>query len=434
MDGSTLFPFGEEWFKIIQLKDMNILIITNVFHPSDMIGAFRINAFARYFSRAGHDVTVVAEGAEDGMSYWEGCRIRYVRDPVIRDFTRKVYDYALGPKWSLHRIVKGLEVRLTLNASYFWCVRALKTARRLMSQRHYDVLLSTYSYDVAPHFCAFKLKKEYPGIFWIADFREELSFPVAAKWNIPQWYSWQLRRLKDMMKKVLDMSDLILSVSKPIVDDFKLLSSHGRVLEIRNGYDYPEVYETYFQERFTMMYLGHFYKDIHPDNLLCAYKDLIAEGYLPADCLIKIVGNHERIAIPDVLRSNVVELPKVTHDEAVRMSIEESDVLLMIYSRCAGRKGVYSGKLLDYLATNKPILAICDTADVVGDLMHDTCAGYAVDEDDIPAIKEAIKKCYDLWLNKRVLPRNWNKIKEFRRSNQVGILLDYLAENIPDRG
>lgn len=148
--------------------------------------------------------------------------------------------------------------------------------------------------------------------------------------------------------------------------------------------------------------------------------------------MIKIVGNPLKIDIPDALRSNVVELPIVDHDEAVRMSIEECDALLMIYSRRAGRKGVYSGKLLDYLATNKPILAISDPGDVVGDLMRDTGAGYAVDEDDIPAIKSAVMKCYDLWLNRRTMPRDWDRIKEFRRSRQVGKLLDYLAGNMTD--
>ena len=237
-----------------------------------------------------------------------------------------------------------------------------------------------------------------------------------------------------MMQQVLDTSDRSLSGSKPIVDDYKRMSSHGKVIEIRNGYDYTEVYGTCFQERFTMMYLGHFYEGIHPDNLFVAYIELIDEGRLPADCVIKIVGNRERIDIPDALRSNVVELPMVDHDEAVRMSIEETDVLLMIYSRRAGRKGVYSGKLLDYLATNKPILAICDPRDVVGDLMRKTGAGYAVDEDDVPAIKRTIMEFYDLWLDKRVMPRDWDRIKEFRRSRQVGILLDYLSDNMPGGG
>lgn len=407
---------------------MKILIITNVFHPSNMIGAFRINAFARYFSRAGHDVTVIAEGARDTVERWEGCDVRYVSDPIVRNYSylsSRIYD----GRWSLRRVMKALEYRLTLNSA-LWSRKALAASRRAMAVGHFDVVLSTGGHSMVSHQCALKLKREFPDVYWIADMRDELRVP-RLRYAIPLLHRLSVRRLKKAMRMTLDLSDLLLSVSKPIVDDLRRDSSHGRVLEICNGYDYPEVYGSCFQEKFTMMYLGRFYPGIYPDNLFGAYVELIAEGRLPADCVIKIVGNPLHIDIPDALRQNVVELPLVDHDEAVRMSVEETDVLLMIYSRRAGRKGVYSGKLLDYLATNKPILAICDTGDVVGDLMRDTGAGFAVDEDDIPAIKRAIMVFYDLWLNKRAMPRDWDRIKEFRRSRQVGILLDYLAENMP---
>ncbi|MDE5723632.1 MAG: glycosyltransferase [Paramuribaculum sp.] len=407
---------------------MKLLIITNVFHPSNMIGAFRINAFARYFSRAGHDVTVIAEGARDTEERWEGCDVRYVSDPIVRNYSylsSRIYD----GRWSLRRVAKALEYRLTLNSA-LWSRKALAASRRAMAVGHFDVVLSTGGHSMVSHRCALKLKREFPEVYWIADMRDELRMPIV-RYPIALLHRLSVRRLKKAMRMTLDLSDLLLSVSKPIVDDLRRDSSHGRVLEICNGYDYPEVYGSCFQEKFTMMYLGRFYPGIYPDNLFAAYVELIDEGRLPADCVIKIVGNPLKIDIPDALRSNVVELPIVDHDEAVRMSIEECDALLMIYSRRAGRKGVYSGKLLDYLATNKPILAISDPGDVVGDLMRDTGAGYAVDEDDIPAIKSAVMECYDLWLNRRAMPRDWDRIKEFRRSRQVGILLDYLAENMP---
>lgn len=407
---------------------MKILIITNVFHPSNMIGAFRINAFARYFSRAGHDVTVIAEGARDTEERWEGCDVRYVSDPIVRNYSylsSRIYD----GRWSLRRVMKALEYRLTLNSA-LWSRKALAASRRAMAVGHFDVVLSTGGHSMVSHRCALKLKREFPEVYWIADMRDELRMPIV-RYPIALLHRLSVRRLKKAMRMTLDLSDLLLSVSKPIVDDLRRDSSHGRVLEICNGYDYPEVYDNCFQEKFTMMYLGRFYPGIYPDNLFGAYIELIAEGRLPTDCVIKIVGNPLKIDIPDALRSNVVEMPIVDHDEAVRMSVEETDVLLMIYSRRAGRKGVYSGKLLDYLATNKPILAISDPGDVVGDLMRDTGAGFAVDEDDIPAIKSAVMECYDMWLNRRTMPRDWDRIKEFRRSRQVGILLDYLAENMP---
>lgn len=405
---------------------MNILIITTVFYPTNHIGSFRMNAFAKYFRQAGHEVTVIAEGAEDKTEQWEGCKVHYVKDPIIPQYTKKSYQSALGKKWTLRRILKALEFRITLNTSYFWSLKVERIAKHLFNDKQIDLVLSTYSYDMPSHFCTLKLRKKGFKFYWIADFRDELHYPKIS-WHIKKLY---LGRLKSLIQQVLNMSDLILSVSKPIVEDLRASSAHSHVLEIRNGYDYPEVYDCNFQEHFTMTYLGHFYKNIHPDNWFKAYAELIDEGILPDDGKIKIVGNHEPIEIPEAIRKNVVEIPIVPHDEAIRISIYETDVLVMIYSDITGRKGVYSGKLLDYLATNKPIIAMYDPDEVIGKLMNETKAGFVVRYDDIPSIKNAIMKCFHLWENREVLPRNWDKIKEYRRSHQVGLLINYLKENI----
>ena len=85
----------------------------------------------------------------------------------------------------------------------------------------------------------------------------------------------------------------------------------------------------------------------------------------------------------------------------------------------SGRKGVYSGKVFDYLASNKPILALYDPNDVVGELLADH-----------EGIKEAIVKCYNIWKNRIVLNRDWDKIRQYSRRNQARILLDYLQHNL----
>lgn len=405
--------------------DMNILIITTDFYPANHIGAFRMNAFAKYFRKAGHEVSVITSGANDKEEQWEGCNVYYVKDPVFPLYTQKSYDYAIGKKMSPRRLLKSLEIRLTLNSSYIWSLKAESIAKHLLKEKRIDTVLTTYSFDVPSHFLALRLRKKGFGFYWIADFRDEPEYPQI-RWHIKKLY---LRRLKGLMQQVFDLSDLMLSVSKPIVDSLSSVSSHGHVLEIRNGYDYPEVYDNYFQEHFTMTYMGHFYKNIHPNNWFKAYMELIDDGSLPGDGKIKIIGNKEHLDIPDAIRGNVVEIPTVPHDEAIRISIYETDVLVMVYSNVSERKGIYSGKLLDYLGTNKPILAMYDPNEVVGQLMDETKAGFVVRYDDIPAIKNAIMKCFHLWKNRDTLPRNWDKIKEYRRSHQVGLLMDYLKKN-----
>ena len=51
-----------------------------------------------------------------------------------------------------------------------------------------------------------------------------------------------------------------------------------------------------------------------------------------------------------------------------------------------------------------------------------------------PLFKWWIMKCYQIWKNKEILPRDWDKIKQYSRRNQVQILLDYLSNNLATSG
>ncbi|MDE6527470.1 MAG: glycosyl transferase [Muribaculaceae bacterium] len=408
---------------------MNILIITNVFYPITHIGAFRINAFAKYFQLAGHNVTVIAEGAEDTTAQWEGCEIHYVKDPVIQQYTHSCYTNTTSNHGFFRHLIKALEYRVTLNNSFLWCRKTTTIARNVLLSKNIDIVLTTGGYDLPSHINALMLKRKGFKFYWIADFRDEPHYSEI-RWHINKLclHTWKKRT-----QQILDQYNLLLSVSKPIVEQLRASSAHGNVLEVCNGYDYPEVYDSSFQQRFTMTYLGRFYPEIHPDNWFRAVKELLEERQLPSDIIIKIIGNHEPIKIPDALKNNVIELPAVPHERAIEISINETDTLVMIYSATANRKGIYSGKLLDYLATNKPIIAMYDPDDVAGELIKETCAGYIVRHDDIPAIKDAIMKSFNLWKNKETLNRNWNKIIEYRRSKQVEILLNYLETHLTDK-
>lgn len=398
---------------------MHILIISNFFFPKNQIASFRINAFAKYFHEAGHEVTVVTEGNCDSITFREGCEVHYLKDPVITD--QQLRQCAqFRRKWVLRRIVHGLEWRLTLDKKRLWRIRAQKYVRMLLDSRKYDVVLTTFP-RLSPHMIALAMRKKGYKFYWIADMRDEMSER--------QWLEkdrWRIsRRLVGPERLIVNHADLVVSVSKPILDGFRAMATHNRFMEIKNGYDYEEVHDSYFQNRFTMGYIGSFYGDITPDNWFKAYSELICEGRLPADSRIKIVGNNMKLNIPDSIKPNVEEIEAVIHDEAVRISVHETDVLVMIHPN-NGRKGVYSGKLLDYLATNKPIIAMYDHNDVVGTLMEETKAGFAVDESDIKGIKEVILKCYRIWQNREVLPRDWDKIRHYSRRYQTRLLHEHL--------
>ena len=93
---------------------MNILIVSNFFYPNNRIGSFRINAFAKYFSEAGHSVTVVTEGDRDETVIWNGCEVHYIKDYVLPESESKSLR-SQNTGFNFKRSLQSLQFRLTLD-------------------------------------------------------------------------------------------------------------------------------------------------------------------------------------------------------------------------------------------------------------------------------------------------------------------------------
>lgn len=306
---------------------------------------------------------------------------------------------------------------LTLDGLFLWRKRAFERAERLFSEGGFDVLLTTYG-PLSPHSIALKLRRKGYKFHWIADMRDEMS-------NHPVIISRKMAgRFRSVERRILREADLVTTVSRPLLEDFRKLCDHDRFLEIRNGYDYEEIRDVSFQPQFTLAYIGKFYGVIRPDRFFEVLVRMKAAGELPEDFRFRIVGNGMPLRVPEPIRANVEQLAAVPHDRAIGMSLE-ADVLVMIHP--TGRKGVYSGKVFDYLPTNKPILALYDPRDVVAELLAETGAGFVVDNDDSEGIRLKLLECLRIWRNREVLPRNWEKIRQYTRRAQTGILNRYLA-------
>ena len=395
---------------------MKILIITRYFFPQNLIAAFRLNAFAKYFSLAGHDVTVLTDGERDETTQWNGCEVHYVKDPVMTDSYLKEC-IIQKKKWRLKRIFIYLQHRFFYEARYLWKTKALKRARKLCSNNNYDVILSSFG-DLSAHMITLSLRRHGHNFYWVADMRDEMSQLTLS----PRYVQ---RRIVPYERRILRSADLVTTVSDPIIEGFRSICGHDRFLRVMNGYEFDEVHDASFQPRFTMAFVGHFYWAITPDHWFRAVSELLHEGALRAEeCRIELIGDHRNVRIPEHLTSVVHVAGEVPHDEAFARMLR-ADTLVLIHP--TGRKGVYTGKIFDYLPTNKPILALCDPRDVAAELLRETGAGFAVDNDDIAGIKAQILRCYSIWRNREVLPRDWDRIRQYTRRNQTRILIDRLA-------
>ena len=108
--------------------------------------------------------------------------------------------------------------------------------------------------------------------------------------------------------------------------------------------------------------------------------------------------------------------------------MRQADCLLLILPKVV-QKGVYSGKLFEYLGCKRPILATVDKTDVAADLIQKCNAGFVADFDDVQEIEQCIEQAYTLWERKESLPMNDELIMWHHRKNQVKILNDLIINS-----
>jgi glycosyltransferase involved in cell wall biosynthesis len=144
------------------------------------------------------------------------------------------------------------------------------------------------------------------------------------------------------------------------------------------------------------------------------------------DFEIRFVGVGLSFHIPENLLKYIVKTDRIPHKEAIS-EMTKADALLFMFPN-NGWKGVYSGKLFEYLACRKPIIALTDPDDVAAELIRKCNSGFIATFDKVTEISEAFLKAYNLWKNKDKLEYNNAIIEQHHRKNQVAKLEKLIIE------
>jgi hypothetical protein len=123
---------------------------------------------------------------------------------------------------------------------------------------------------------------------------------------------------------------------------------------------------------------------------------LISNGTVtPNDIEVRFYGHEEFWLQKEIERyklSDIVKQYGIIPREISLKKQWESQILLLFKWEDPKVKGGYSGKVFEYLAAKRPILAIGGTKDVVTDLLNETNVG--IDAPCVKDIKNAIEKFY----------------------------------------
>jgi len=208
----------------------------------------------------------------------------------------------------------------------------------------------------------------------------------------------------------------ITAVTDTIADEARALARPGTpTAVISNGCDFDEFagLEHTPSDKLRILHAGFFFGKRSPRPFLEALSGLLADRPELRDVVeARFVGGFrtadrewaEGLGLGPSLRIDGF-LP---HDAALA-EMKDADALLLLIPRAGGLgTSVLSGKLFEYLAAERPVLALVPPEGIAADLLRSTGFARVADPDDVGAIRRGLEELVRDWqageLGDRVLP------------------------------
>jgi glycosyltransferase involved in cell wall biosynthesis len=424
---------------------LRILIVSLYFPPYNTVGAIRVGKFARHLTEMGHIVHVVAARSpaleqRDASLPVEipATQVHYTSWWDINALPRAVV--ARGRRSSLKTVAPTPEAlpaalrslaRLYLSltnipdAFWGWASHALHAGRGVARANELDAIVAS-----APPFTALqvahKLSAEF-SIPWFADLRD--------LWADKEPYPFVVwRRVLDrwQQRRTLISAAGVVTVSEPLAESLRMDGTPCPVTVVYNGFDPDDVparIQPSADGPVRLLYTGSLYGD--PDPLFRALA-LLPNG--KSDVRLEFLLRGDASALISRARAcgvvdSIQVFDPVSYQECLSRQAR-ADALLLIQGEGPRWRGIVSGKIFEYLATGRPILALTGNDSVVHRILTDSGAGCASREPhDIAR-----------WLDQKVREKRTggiphvesSRIAEFTRPVQTRLLEKFLRERLAD--
>ena len=325
-----------------------------------------------------------------------------------------------GRSWKTRasQAVRGI---LCPDPEVVWYPFALLQAIRIIRRHKIQAVVVT-----APPFSLFllgnALKRLFPEVTYIGDFRDDWLRFFLTTFDFHSGEAIR-RRATAIELEAVTRADAVVLVTPRLLEETRARYPQdpaGKFVCIPNGYD-PEIF-TDFRSRphggpqVVVTYVGTVYKSTSPQPYFEALAELPQE--IRGGIETRFVGRitREEDALLRNLNPPAKLLGFVPQAEALRY-MEETDFLLVTMADPTAA----TGKLYEYLATGKPILAISPKGGEVDAILRETGAGWCASPDDRAGIAEMLRTAWSMAVSGVVsLERNEEAIRRYQRPQQAG--------------
>lgn len=321
-------------------------------------------------------------------------RRRSQAEPIVPASTAGAHrSYTSLPPWAVR----------TLRSVFFpdekvgWSPWAVRAAMRLHADTPFDAVVST-----GPPYTDHTIGRgvaRRTGLPWLA----VLMDPIVDCYAFPPPTSVHRRKMAGLERDVAREAALVATATQPWAAALESRNPGcaARTLVFPNSFEASDFagLPPEHGERFLVSYVGTFQLTVRADSLLDAIVELMSDEAIARDLTVRFVSpldpeTGEALRVRG-LESVVERTGLLDHRTAVDQ-MRMADVLVVILGPEPESAGILTGKLPEYLAAGRPILAIVPEG-VAADTVRRAGAGEIVTPGDVPGIVAALRRLHTAW-------------------------------------
>lgn len=320
----------------------------------------------------------------------ESIRLVKFLDKKLKQFTGKVnimsrilyipFQFTIAPfEWELRGVIKIIKLRYTKNISLIWATGPAWL-------------------DLTVGYWASKIT----GLPYVMDLRDPMTYGLL--WQ-PKDDKEAKKLLKRELKYLKKASNVIFT--SPLTEK-AYLKRYPEVLKnktctITNGFEETEIEKKEIQKqnnKFIISYIGRLTKDIRdPDFFLKGFKIACQNQSFASQTELQMIGYLDdfKETLNDFNTRDNIKLTGVVNRTKSLELMQEADALLIIQSISGEGSDVISGKLFEYINTQKFVIAVVD--DYGGDswLIKKTNCGVVTGLEDENKVAKALLEGFKKW-------------------------------------
>jgi glycosyltransferase involved in cell wall biosynthesis len=421
-----------------------VLIISYFFPPGNFAGSYRIKAWAEHLHKFGYfpivvtrhwlenetDYTAISAEQEikrEEFGHYTVFRLPYkgsFRDRLVKRFGPKAIP--LGKFFSFFQVIGG---------NYFLRsipYRNIYNFSRKLLKENPDIKLVLTSGRPFIHFrFAYLLKKEFPNIEWVADYRDPWNSCSNIKSSAKLKF---LKRLETPLeKKWLKNCVFFTTVSEGFQDSIQKIIRDKKGYVILNGFeDFFDCREKPdYQQEIVISYVGTLYYQQRIEVFLEGFKKFIrSHPHSKIKLIFWGLGNDKnqvaRIKNTLIQFEDYFQIFPWVEKEKLKVKLCLSDCFLV--AGIPERKGTLTAKIFDYFSLRKPIVLCPTDQDIIERVITETHTGVVLKNSH--EVYYWLAETYKIWLESAKIPylAESSDLEEFRYENQVFKLTNLLKQ------